>query len=257
VPPPTDIGLALAHALDPVLFCRDRLDFTPDDWQCGFLRSERRQIIMNCGRQIGKSTVVAAKAVHTALYRPGSLCLVIAPTQRQSRELALKIGRFLDQMEPTPALDEANKLSMTLANSSRIVALPGDGATIRGYSAPDLVLVDEGAFVAPDTFVALVPMQASNPDGQLVLLSTPNGTAGFFYDAWFGDGDWERYEIPTSSCPRMSAQWLDERRRDDPLNFPREYECQWGSAEDSLFPDELLNSLETSDFAMFDIGLAA
>jgi hypothetical protein len=34
--PIDDIGHALALALDPVLFCQVRLDFTPDPWQAKF-----------------------------------------------------------------------------------------------------------------------------------------------------------------------------------------------------------------------------
>ena len=52
-------------------------------------------------------------------------------------------------LEPHEKLEEANKLSIRLARTgSRIVALPGhDPKTIRGFSAPRLIVVDEAAFV--------------------------------------------------------------------------------------------------------------
>jgi len=40
----------MAQGLDPVLFCEERLDFTPDPWQARVLRSKAPQIIQNCGR---------------------------------------------------------------------------------------------------------------------------------------------------------------------------------------------------------------
>src|SRR6516165_5482224 len=147
-----DIGRALAHAIDPVLFCRERLNFEPDPWQAKLLRSNAPAVIVNCGRQTGKSTTVAALAVHGALYAPGSLCILIAPSLRQSRELALKVSGFLEQLEPAPVLEEHNKLSMQLASGSRIIALPGhDPKTIRGFSAPRLIIEDEAAFVSDET----------------------------------------------------------------------------------------------------------
>ena len=85
--PPIDLQTAVAHGLRPDWFCRDRLGFVPDEWQAQLLRSTSRQVILNMGRQVGKSTIVAALALHTGLYRPGGLILVIAPSQRQSREL--------------------------------------------------------------------------------------------------------------------------------------------------------------------------
>src|SRR5262249_45348372 len=173
--PQIDLGRALAHAIDPMLFCIDRLGFEPDPWQAKFLRSEARQTVVNCGRQTGKSTIVAARALHVALYIPGSLTILIAPSLRQSRELAIKVAGFLEQIEPAVPTEESNKLSITLMNGSRIVALPGDNPkTIRGYSAPALVIEDEAAFVHDDTHAALVPMLAASPEGRLIVLSTPN-----------------------------------------------------------------------------------
>src|SRR5215472_4271800 len=89
-----DLHTAVAHGLFPDLFCQDRLGFTPDRWQAKLLRSRSRQIILCTGRQVGKSTTVAAMALHTALYQPASLILVIAPSQRQSRELFIRFTDF-------------------------------------------------------------------------------------------------------------------------------------------------------------------
>ena len=67
-----DIGLTIAHALDPVAFAEDRLGFRPDDWQARLLRSTAPQVIVNNGRQTGKSTTVAALATHTAIFGDGA-----------------------------------------------------------------------------------------------------------------------------------------------------------------------------------------
>ena len=55
---------------------------------------------------------------------------------------------FLRRLDPQPALDEDNRLSFTLTNGSRVVSLPGTGATVRGFSAPDLIIEDEASFVS-------------------------------------------------------------------------------------------------------------
>jgi hypothetical protein len=247
--PPIDLATLVAHGLDAGLFCRERLDFTPDPWQAKLLRSRAPQCILNCGRQVGKSTVVAALALHTCLYRPGALVIVIAPSQRQSRELFIKIMGFLQSLEPVEPTEEETKLSLALSNGSRVVTLPGDNArTVRGYSAPALVIEDEAAFVADDTFDALIPMLAASPNGRIVLMSTPYVAAGHFYSIWHGQGDWERFEHPTSDCPRVSKEWLAARKREDPLRFAREYECQFGSPEDSLFTAAMLDAMVRRDF---------
>jgi hypothetical protein len=247
--PLIDLATLVAHGLDPALFCRERLGFDPDPWQTKLLRSRAPQCILNCGRQVGKSTVVAAMALHCCLYRPGSLVIVIAPSQRQSRELFIKLMTFLQCLEPAEPREEETKLSLTLTNGSRVVTLPGDNPrTVRGYSAPALIIEDEAAFVSDETFDALIPMLAASPEGRIVLMSTPYTAAGHFYSIWHGEGDWERYEQPTSFCPRVSREWLDQRKREDPLRFAREYECVFGSPEDSLFTLEMLDRMVANDF---------
>jgi hypothetical protein len=245
-----DLNLAVAHGLRPDWFCRDRLGFEPDEWQSNLLRSKSRQVIMNCGRQVGKSTVVAALSVHTAIYTPGGLILVIAPSQRQSRELFIKISTFLRKLEPGEALEEATRLSLALANGSRIVALPGDNPkTIRGYSAPALVIEDEAAFVDDRTYDAIIPMLAASPGGRIVLMSTPFVSAGHFYSLWHnGDDGCERHEHPTTACARVDPGWLEARRREDPLRFDREYLCRFGTHEGALFTAEMIDAMGSTDF---------
>jgi hypothetical protein len=231
-------------------FCRDRLGFEPDLWQAKLLRSTSRQIILNMGRQVGKSTIVAALALHTAIYRSGALILVIAPSQRQSRELFIKIHGFLQKLEPPETLEEETKLSLMMSNGSRVVVLPGDGRTIRGYSAPALVLMDEAAFISDEVFDATIPMLAAAPEGRIILMSTPYTSTGFFYSLWHTADGWERVEFKTVECPRVSKEWLAARRREDPLRFSREYECAFGSADDSLFTAEMLDRAVTADFEL-------
>lgn len=253
-PLPIDLATAVVHGLDPALFCKERLGFVPDPWQAKLLRSRAPQVIQNCGRQVGKSTIAAALALHSSLYRSGSLTILIAPSQRQSRELFIKIMRLLENLEPPEPREEETKLSLALSNGSRIVALPGDNPrTIRGFSAPALIVEDEAAFVSDETYDALVPMLAASPGGRLVLMSTPYIAAGHFYSIWHGSGEWERYELPTARCPRVDPQWLAARKREDPLRYSREYECQFGSPEDSLFTPAMLDRMVARDFDPLDL----
>jgi hypothetical protein len=73
----------LAMALDRVVFARGALGLEPDGWQAGVLRWSGRRLLMNCCRQSGKSTTAAVLALHEALYRPGSLVLLLSPSLRQ------------------------------------------------------------------------------------------------------------------------------------------------------------------------------
>ena len=127
----------LAVALDPVQLSR-RAGIAPDDWQAEFLRSAAPRVLLNCSRQIGKSTTAGVLAVHTAVYEPGSLVLLISPGLRQSGEIfrkCLDVYRALGR--PVDAEAET-LLRLELVNGSRILSLPGTEATIRGFSEPSI-----------------------------------------------------------------------------------------------------------------------
>src|SRR5215207_5183073 len=145
------VATDLALALDRVVFARSA-GIEPDDWQAEALRSDASRQLYNASRQSGKSTVAAILAVHTALYEPGSLSLLLSPTLRQSQELFRKCLSFYRAADRPVPPESETALTMTLANGSRIVSLPGSEASVRGYSAVKLLVVDEAARVPEDLY---------------------------------------------------------------------------------------------------------
>jgi hypothetical protein len=223
------LGRDLQRAADPAIFARD-LGVAPDEWQAAALRSDARQALWLCSRQSGKSTTAALRALHRALYEPGSLVLIVSMGMRQSQELHAKILALYRRLgRPVPAESE-NVMSLTLENASRIVALPagGTGDTLRGYSSVDELIVDEAARVPDALLVAVRPMLAVS-GGRLTALSTPAGRRGWFYAAFVNGGaEYERVEIRAEDCPRISASFLEsEKRALGEWMFSQEYLCQW------------------------------
>jgi terminase large subunit-like protein len=241
--PPLSPYRQLAHSLDPVLFAKEALGFEADAWQATLLRSAALQTILNCSRQSGKSTCTAVLAVHRAIFSPDSLILLISPSLRQSKELFSKTLGFLKSLMPAVILDEDNKSSATLSNGSRIVSLPGDPKTIRGYSAPSLILEDEAAFVDDEVATALRPMLAVSR-GQLILMSTPFGRRGHFFETWQNGGDgWARISVPASACPRISPGYLrQEREGMSEWRFKQEFECQFVETSDQIFSYDVIRA---------------
>src|ERR671911_1589459 len=189
----------LRMAFDCVAFARS-VGVEPDDWQGDLLRSGFDRILLNCCRQSGKSTTAALIALHRALYHPGSLVLILAPAERQAKETFGKVAQAYRTLEHSVAPDSYRMLGMRLANGSRVEALPGSEKTIRGFSGVDLLVIDEAARVDDGLYFAVRPMLAVS-GGALMMLSTPAGRRGVFFDEWTsgaGQGSWERYEVPAS-----------------------------------------------------------
>jgi hypothetical protein len=100
---------------------------------------------------------------------------------RPSQELFGKIlGFYRDLNRPIPAQAE-RKLFLELQNESRIVTLPDTEKTIRGFSGAALLIVDEASRVADELYFAVRPMIAVR-GGSLVMLSTPYGKQGIFFE---------------------------------------------------------------------------
>src|SRR5262249_39684167 len=154
----------------------------------------------------GKSLTVAILGLHAALFNEGAEVLIVSPSQRQSSELFLKItGFYRDLGNPVPAEAETQTM-LTLTNGSRVVSLPGSPKTIRGFSAVHTLIVDEAAMVTDDIFAAISPMLAASR-GRLILLSSPLGKRGYFYDMFEQSNDFEKYRIVATECPRISAEF--------------------------------------------------
>jgi hypothetical protein len=219
-----------------------------DPWQEQLLRSGAPRVLMNCARQTGKSTLAGVLALHQALTVPGSLALILAPAERQAKELFSKVAEAYRALGHVIPADSYRKLGMELSSGSRIEALPGTEKTVRGFSGVDLLIVDEAARVADELYYSVRPMLAVS-GGRLLMLSTPFGKRGAFYHEWTEGGEsWERYTVTAAECPRIPPEFLSEER--EALGewwYAQEYECRFMEAVDSVFTSELIQAALTDE----------
>jgi hypothetical protein len=227
----------IADASDPSGFASEQLQFDPDARQEDVLNCHARRVILNCSRQWGKSTVVAAKAVHVACTTPGALVVVASPTLRQSGEFLRKAKSFLSNLGINPKGDGTNRVSALLPNRSRIVGISDVHATNRGLSGASMLIFDEAAQVSDELYRAMRAILATSR-GALWLLSTPYGKSGFFYDEWANGENWTRISVKASDCPRIPQEHLNQERRDlGPDYFQQEYMCHFFAPLDAVFDE--------------------
>ncbi len=197
---------------DPLHLMR-MLGLDPDPWQAQVLQGPGGNLLLNCCRQAGKSTVVALHALLEALTQPRHLVLLLSASHRQSRELFGLVRGFWERLK-APFRGRVSATELCFKHGSRVVSLPCREDTIRGYSGVNLLIIDEAARVPDDLYRAVRPMLAVS-GGRLICMSTPFGKRGFFYEAWTKGGDsWQRIEVPARAIPRIAASFLDEERRE-------------------------------------------
>jgi hypothetical protein len=173
---------------------------------------------------------------------------VVSPTARQSGEFVRKASEFAARLKVNPKGDGDNQISIAFPNGSRIIGLPGSEATVRGFSAVSLLLVDEAARVSDDLYRAVRPMRAVS-GGSLWLMSTPFGKRGFFWETWeYGGADWDRVKVTAAECPRIRPEFLAEEQ--EALGerwFKQEYCCEFGEADDCVFDRATIEKAFTDD----------
>jgi hypothetical protein len=233
-----------AYMLDPARWAKDCFGLELDPWQCQALKAPSKQSIWNIHRQAGKSSIASLKALHRAIYYPGSLTLMISKSERQSGELYRKFLGYFDQLEAAPKMTEDKALSCTLANGSRVIALPGIEDTVRCFSAVNLIIEDEASRVPDELYAAIRPMLAVS-QGEIVLMSTPNGRQGHFFKTWTeGGNEWLKIMVKADQCLRISKEFLEnERLNMSDSMYKQEYFCEFVEIEGSIFSSELFDSL--------------
>jgi Terminase large subunit, T4likevirus-type, N-terminal len=219
----------------------------PDHWQASVLRSSAsRQLLLAC-RQSGKSTTTACLALYEALYKPGSLVLLLSPSLRQSQELFRKVQYAYSMLVNPAPLQAESALRLELAHGSCIISLPGTEQTIRGYSGVDLLVIDEAARVNDELYYSVRPMLAVSA-GRLVCLSTPFGKRGWFHKEWSDGEGWKRVKIVAPDCPRISESFLSEERRAlPPIWYQSEYMCEFTDTTDQVFATEFVMAAVSAD----------
>ncbi len=223
--------------VDAARFAREAVGFHPDPVQTQILQVGHTRGILNCARQWGKSTVMAIKAFHRAYFVAKSQILVVSPTERQSGELVAKAQDFASQLGLRLKGDGRNRVSIKFPNGSRVIGLPGRyEGTLRGYTA-SMLLVDEAAQVRDEIYNTVRPMLAAT-NGELWLMSTPNGKQGFFYDEWSnGTEPWLRILASADKCSRYRTAFLEAERGKGEARFRQEYLGEFTHMQGAMFDE--------------------
>src|SRR5438105_4984393 len=133
----------------PYSHVMNAIGLEPDAWQMQVLEGNHRRLLLNCARQAGKSTVVAVLSLLEAVIQPAAVVLLLSRSQRQSAELFRIVARGATRLR-AHHITRLTAFELELKNGSRIVSLPCNADTIRGFSGVRMLVIDEAARVPDD-----------------------------------------------------------------------------------------------------------
>jgi len=232
-----------------------------DTWQEEILET-KGNIVLCSGRQVGKSTIVSISAGEFAATERSKSILIISSTERQAEEMFNKVLYYIDDNYPRMIMkgkDRPTKHVLKLTNGSIIRCLPTGlaGVGIRGYTI-DRLIADEAAFIPTDVFTAVTPMLLTT-GGDIILVSTPHGKEGYFYDC-YRDPNFKVFHINSEEVIRNreeSISWNTtqrekalahleaEKKRMTQLQYAQEYLGEFVDSLRQFFSDDLIKKCMT------------
>jgi phage FluMu gp28-like protein len=229
-------------------------------YQTQWINDEARFKLGLMCRQSGKSWTSALEAVRDCCERKTTwVCL--SAGERQALEWMLKAREHVEAFKVALAgyeetRDGAEALlkqaEIRWPNGSRLLAIPANPDTARGYSAN--LLLDEFAFHEdPDRIWRAIYPSISNPlKGifKIRVVSTPNGMGNKFADLWHKSENWSKHRVDIYDAQKAGLPVnIDQLRAglDDPEGWAQEYECQFLDAAAVLLPYELIATCESTE----------
>lgn len=236
------------------------------------------------GRQTGKSFATACEAVVDCLRSPGAKWVCLSAGERQALEwlekakewaeaFRLAVERYAEERELAEALLKAAEVRF--ANGSRIVAIPANPSTARGYSAN--VILDEFAYHEdPEAIWAAMFPSATNPlagtfldrvralyagestdirrELRVRVVSTFNGRENKFYQLWErrAENGYSGHLVTIYDAVREGLPVDVEALRaglDDADAWAQEYECEPTDTSNVLLPYDLIALAESAEAA--------
>jgi len=235
-----------------------------DQWQREILDT-KGSIILCSGRQVGKSTIISIRDGERACKNENESILIISATERQAEEIFIKTLTYIQDNYPKmikKGKDRPTKHRIKLTNGSIIRCLPTgmSGIGIRGFTITKLT-ADEAAFIPEEVWGAVTPMLLTT-GGDMDLLSTPHGRAGYFYECYKNENkEFEVFHVNSEAVIKnrpISDTWTEKQRdaalrhlerekaRMSELEYAQEYLGEFIDEFRQFFPDELIKRRMTA-----------
>jgi hypothetical protein len=149
-----------------------------------------------------------------------------------------------------PGAEKWDQLEVKFENGSSIMAGATSEDSFRGESL-SLLMCDEFAFVpenvAEDFFTSAFPTISQG--GRMIIVSTPKGTAGKFYNIYNGAGKenpFKSIKITWNQHPDRDEKWRDVNAKIlGKVKFACEHECSFAGSTNTLIEGNILSKIQT------------
>src|SRR5919199_97994 len=192
------------------------IPFEPFPYQVDLsdLIDERSAVIVK-SRQLGITEAIASKFLHKACLNPGYAAVVLSKSQVDTSNIARRVRRMVDSLEVTLETDRLTDIQ--IQGGGRLIFRNSTPNGCRGLESISDILYDEAGFVEgiDRIFDAASPSQEMvGDDARAIVLSTPAGKSGWYWEMLAGGNDGRDIE---AICNQVKSgailpcqQWIDK-----------------------------------------------
>jgi hypothetical protein len=224
---------------------------TMDAWQKEVLTITGHLILM-CGRQVGKSEIMAKKIADYLLNNPKKKILIVSGVERQASGLYSKTLNYITTSQPKAINNSKGnrplKTKFSLRNGSQLITEPvgTDGSGARQHTIHGVVF-EEMQLIPEDAFAAITPMLLTT-GGFIWMLGTAWSTEGYVYER-LADPEFKVIRVNAEDVAEQRPEpqrtimlnYLEgERRRMTTANYQQEYLAIPSDKTRQIFPDKLI-----------------
>lgn len=197
---------------------RKLIPFDPYHYQVAFVEQVEKHYgtVAVKSRQMGFTEMVASFFLWSAFMDPGYLAVIFSKNQQDTRNIAKRV-RMMAATHPDIILETENLEDLKLADGGRLLFKPATPHSARGLESVAAILFDEAAFVAgiEEIYSAALPAtEMLGDDARIIILSTPNGQSGFYWDR-VNESNGDRNILDVCNDVRMGGDpvqhWTDEQ----------------------------------------------
>jgi hypothetical protein len=231
------------------------------DYQIETLRmfTENRFVALNFARQMGKSTCLSIFILWLAMFNEDKMIGILSNKESSAKSLMKDIKIAYLEMPDflKPGAEKWDQTALGFDNGSSIIGGTTAVDSFRG-EALSLLALDEFAHVpqeiADEFFTSAFPTISTG--GRMIVVSTPNGSVGKFYDIFTNAGkvvDGIQSPFVTLKVPWSRNGERDEKWRAETLSvlgkvrFAQEHECSFSGSSNTLIDGNILSKIVTHD----------
>ena len=231
------------------------------DYQIETLKAfiENRFVVLNFGRQLGKSTCLSIYILWLAMFDVDKTIGILSNKEASAMSLMKDIKLAYLEMPDflKPGAEKWDQSVIGFDNGSTIMGGTTAEDSFRGESL-SLLALDEFAHVpqeiADNFFTSAFPTVSNG--GRMIMVSTPNGSVGRFYDIFVNAGKisngvanpFKALKVDWSRHPDRDEKWKEQTLAIlGKVKFCQEHECSFSGSSNTLIDGNVLSKLQTID----------